>query len=394
MGNYAAAAGCAILIAASSWMLVNEPSRDGHDSPPPANSPAPPAVETPAVETPAVETPAVETPASKATPGPAEPPPPASAVSSEPPRIDPPELPRGGPEDAGELSPEPSFEDLIEVTNEPMPEWRAVPLFGGAVELAMPEDWEARPWPAAREARYLVLPRSAPPGEGPPDDGAWIMLHLRAEERAESLDDLKAWLRRRLALATENRAVAGEVEETRLGPFTALRLPYAQPDPTGGEPGGGSRGGTHVLIRGEGVLVEWHAATSGEKLASRSREFDRMLAGMRLAPPRAAVAAPNDEIRDAASILGSWRAPRSTMRLFGDGRIVIEIDRLGVRPDDAAKGGVPMRRLTGQFRARGDVLLVRWDDGSLQNFRWRVDAGELLLTDHSGQISQLVRKFE
>ena len=48
-------------------------------------------------------------------------------------------------------------------------------------------------------------------------------------------------------------------------------------------------------------------------------------------------------------------------------------------------------RLTGRFRARDDLILIFWDDGSKLNYQWRLHNGDFLLTDHTGQASQRQR---
>ena len=74
------------------------------------------------------------------------------------------------------------------------------------------------------------------------------------------------------------------------------------------------------------------------------------------------------------------------MRFTGDRRVVIIPDDLDSNRD--------AKLLTGSFEARGDVIFVRWDDGSRLNLRWRSDGNDLFLTDHEGQISHLKRVFD
>ena len=82
------------------------------------------------------------------------------------------------------------------------------------------------------------------------------------------------------------------------------------------------------------------------------------------------------------------------MKLDGLGHILIKFDRPQVTPiDRIGSDQVPRRvvRLTGRYRARDDLILISWDDGSKLNYRWRLHNGDLLLTDNTGQVSQLRR---
>jgi len=94
---------------------------------------------------------------------------------------------------------------------------------------------------------------------------------------------------------------------------------------------------------------------------------------------------------DAQPIFGSWRAYRSLLQLLGEGRILITVDPSATQSLDATAGHKHQEQLIGVFKAQGDLLFVTWKDGSKLNYRWRLEQGELLMTDHQGQISQLRR---
>jgi len=90
------------------------------------------------------------------------------------------------------------------------------------------------------------------------------------------------------------------------------------------------------------------------------------------------------------AIFGTWKSFASCLRLFGDGHAQIEVDV----PRHAMAGGSQQQQwtITGQYESRDDLLLVTWNDGSRSNFRWQLQGERLLLTDESGQTSQLSRE--
>ncbi len=89
---------------------------------------------------------------------------------------------------------------------------------------------------------------------------------------------------------------------------------------------------------------------------------------------------------------GWWKSPRGQWLFGSQGQVFVEFDRRRIFEPD--QFGIPRRveaqtRLQGQANMRGDVLQIRWNDGSQGIFRWRVYRGDLLLTDQLGRSSRL-----
>ena len=117
------------------------------------------------------------------------------------------------------------------------------------------------------------------------------------------------------------------------------------------------------------------------------------MAGIRTPRPIAEL----QEVASAEPILGSWKSYRARLRLDGSGQIHLNFDRHRVQTiDRLGSQQTPKRiaRLAGTYQARDDLLLITWDDGSKLNYRWRIHRGELLLTDHTGQMSRLKRLLD
>jgi len=180
----------------------------------------------------------------------------------------------------------------------------------------------------------------------------------------------------------------------RIGPWDAAELEFALP-PSPGE-GTATIRGSHLLISTPSGLFELHMQYPIDRYEEHLDEVARILSQLKLTAPTMTDHGPTTaETVAATPIHGSWKAFRSRLRLSSDGGIEIAIDRAQlISPPSDGFPAVENELLQGRYRAVGDLLFVEWRDGSKLNFRWTLKGGDLLLTDHEGQISQLRRIAE
>jgi hypothetical protein len=279
----------------------------------------------------------------------------------------------------------------------------------GAVEVRLPAGWHLWEVTQGREMRLVLSPSPANALGGLPDDGVWLTYHVRsltaADERGMHAE-LNEMLARRVRLATDNLATFGHQSALRIGPWPAVKQEF---DIATTEDRSSSAAvthtGYHILSRTTWGICELHAVSPVAWFDRRAEQFDRIVADLILREPQHRPQSLSGEIRDAAPIIGTWRSYRSRVKLNSDGRIEIFPDKQITLPvaiqssgeasnETAHETAKKILPLTGRFEARGDVLLVRWQDGSRLNYRWTLAGDELLLTDHDGQISQLRRILE
>ena len=273
---------------------------------------------------------------------------------------------------------------------------RDIVLFAaGAVEARPPLGWWIREIPYGREVRLLITPVEHRASNEMPADGIWLTYHAQHRPKPDAVSKLPALARRRARLAAGRGAL---LERSAEGPLAGCRAAYTEYQKTVEKRDGPAEEfrGSHVLALTAWGFVELHFSAPLDRFELRSREFQRMLRDLRLAEPRRLVEEGVTTVKDAADILGVWKAFRSRMRLLADGGIEIELDRSRVVPPRVANRPYEYVKMSlrGRFRAQQDLLFVEWEDGSKLNFRWRLDRGNLLLTDHEGQISLLYRLYE
>ena len=269
----------------------------------------------------------------------------------------------------------------------------------GTVEIRPPSGWRVFEAPYQREMRVVLLPGSQPQkkydafqrGDRMPDDGIWLTFHPRPPEMSASQRDLTALMKWRLPLAAGADAQMKVSETIQVAGHSSLLQRFthsvARSESTQ------VRQGFHLLIPTDWGICEMHAVTTATDAKSRQADFDQVVAGLRFHEPAHRAEASIARVRDAAAIVGAWKAFNSRLRLHGDGRIVIAGDRRRQLDRENAQTAQD-DRLVGLFEARDDLLLVTWRDGSRLNFRWRRRGNDLLLTDHSGKMSRLQRLLE
>ncbi|MDP6469109.1 MAG: hypothetical protein QF918_15280 [Pirellulaceae bacterium] len=270
-----------------------------------------------------------------------------------------------------------------------------VRLAGGAVELRVRQGWWIWEVPMGREVRVALSPTRPASWEELPASGHWICFHLDPANSANPREYLAGRMRERLIEVTGGRfEPLNSIQFQRIGPWDAAELEFSLPSSP--EAGTMAIRGSHVLVSTPWGLLEFHTQFPASRYAEQLDETARFLRQVKLTVPTVTEADPTTAHTSAATLIhGSWKAFRSRLRLSSNGRIEIETDRAKIiSPPHEELQTVADELLQGEYRADGDLLFVQWRDGSKLNFRWKLNGGDLLLTDHEGQISQLRRIAE
>ncbi len=271
---------------------------------------------------------------------------------------------------------------------------------GKAVELKSPKGWKVYAFPAGRELWTVLSPTEIKPRsvlQHGLQDGVWITHHVRSTPISSRAEEISGMIAGRLRQNGDKDATPTGRKERFVDGRPTLLYQFEIPADGVRKP----RQGMHAMVATQWGIVELHFIAFQEDYEQRYISFMSMLDGMKISAPRDAggltdPAAVAPEVKPAAKITGAWKAKRSLMRLFADGRIELEADRTSRHPINSvsfAKEPAP-EVLKGKYQAQNDVLFVKWEDGSLLNFRWKIFKGALLLTDHEGEISHLERVLE
>jgi hypothetical protein len=264
--------------------------------------------------------------------------------------------------------------------DEPLP---LIRFAGGAIEFQLPNDWDVAEVPFGREVHMVLSPSQ--PNESVRGVAAriWLTCHS-TESGVDGTEALQKILVERLAAVTRNLGKVAHTETIRIAGRNGQVANF-----TAKTPDGRSIRGSHLIFPIEGGLCEIHLVATEDEYVFASAAADTLLRTI-AAPDRKVGAEEIDKsARDAKAVFGAWKAVASRLFLDGRGNIAIEFDRRTVL--SVAAGNKPTQRITGSFKAKGDLLFVTWADGSKSNYRWRLERGELLLTDHDGNVSQLRR---
>lgn len=270
-----------------------------------------------------------------------------------------------------------------------------VRLAGGAVELRVRQGWWIWEVPQGREVRIALSPTRPASLKTMPAAGHWVCFHVGTSDSADSRQFLSDQMRQRLAEVSAGQAAPlNSIQFHRLGLWDAAEIEFSLP--ADGAAGRAPIHGSHVLVRTPWGLFEFHSQFPADRYQQQTHETARLLRQVVLTAPRVMEPGPTSAETDAAApIHGSWKAFRSRLRLRPNGGIEIATDRPQlISPPEAEEQPVRSPLLRGRYRADGDLLYVQWQDGSKLNFRWKLNGGDLLLTDHDGQISQLRRIAE
>ncbi len=257
-----------------------------------------------------------------------------------------------------------------------------VQIAGGAIEMAVPEGWYVSEIPVGRQVQLWLTP-IAPAERRVPTDGICATFHWQG--RKPSQDELAAAIQSRMT------------ERGFFSPPQVVSAPFAD---------------NHAQLAMENQNERqkiWMAATATETgifeiavvaarddFVSRLEATQIVFSSLKIATPRLRTPVVLGGVQDAAAAAGLWKSLRARLRVGGDGRIEMSFDGPTYPLDEAGQLSYVRRVdvLTGSYQARQDMLLVTWDDGSRLNLRWRIDDGQLLLTDHNGRVSQLNRLVE
>ena len=261
---------------------------------------------------------------------------------------------------------------------------------GGTVEFRLPLAWKTAEVPQGRQVRLELWPEASRRhmvrgAQSPLVDGAWLTFHYR--DQRHDATALRQMLVRQIEQTLGEPQDAAMIESIEHGPFRGVRQAFVQDDAQG----------FHLLIATEPGILELHFVAPRSAHAERMVEIDALLASMKLVSPVVPQQQVVPQLADAEQVVGLWKSLRGSMRLTGQGQVVVRFDRTGVFPIDERGHKVYDRgvtRLAGQYTAQDDLILITWGDGSRLNYRWTIDKGELLLTDHLGRVSQMNRILE
>ncbi len=275
----------------------------------------------------------------------------------------------------------------------PVGETHHVVLFAGrTVEFAVPRAWTVKQVPLSGEIRVLAGPGDVPAEPHRLERGIWIAYHRSDAQPDVSLD---TELRERLPKGVAVEFLpSGAPQALRVGGYAALKqhleLAAVRDDAM-------PRRATYVITRTPWGLLEALGVTGLYAGDDVRPALKTALASLRFNPPAALRPASAPGIADAQAALGSWKGQQLSLHLLPEGRVRLDFDAVTTLTMER-EGNTPSRnagkQIEGTFTAHGDILFITWDDGSKLNYRWRVQANELLLMDHTGQSSRMMRLFD
>lgn len=259
-----------------------------------------------------------------------------------------------------------------------------------AVEFRVPNGWRTLETAFGRELRLVVLPPGAEAKAAMPTDGLWLSYHVRPFSRKPERDEIQQMFDARMKLAAPESVPDSDlIEETINGlPGVSRAFVVQEAEPTDGKLG------FHMLIGAEHGIVEIHAVASLDLSQDREVAWREIINSLAISAPQLSDEKPVPQAIDAKRILGSWKSMRSSLQLRPDGTISIIADpKRGALLDGSSPESQP-EKVNGRYQAQGDLIMVKWDDGSLLNYRWKRDGIRLLMTDSEGRISQLRRFYQ
>lgn len=272
---------------------------------------------------------------------------------------------------------------------------RVVLFAGESVELTLNVPWNVYEVPLGRQWWLVVTPERLPQRPNLGNTGFW-MSHIRMSpaEIETSPEAISREMRSRLNALTGNQAeLLGQSRTLTLdgcpGVIQDFQLPPSQQVSE-------ARRGFFIFVATKFGLLEMQGLAPLSKFEVFRQQCGRILTSVRLDTPRNMRNSANMLSGQSSPLVGTWKALGATMRIMDDGRVDVRLDRpfaLSV-PKAEADGAARPRALRGRYQLHGDVLVVDWEDKSQLNFRWRIERGDLLLTDHTGLTSQLKRMFD
>ena len=277
-----------------------------------------------------------------------------------------------------------------------------VSFAGGAIQFLSPSQLVASELPRGRQV-LLVLSRQAPPQQ--PRllrDGLWLAVSP-GNSRGTSPNSQVSMLSKGLE-RDYHEVTLGKTKLIDCQGLPATRVHFTIPShrPLFAAPGKqavpqlpASKGWRQTVCTDWGT-VEIHFVSPLEDADAREKEIESLLASLKLRTPQDVHQDVAPHLLDAESIIGSWKSPKALLELHGQGQVELRYDR--ANNYELGREGLvdyqkPVRKLSGQFTASGDLLHIRWSDSSLLNIRWRLAEDELLITDHQGRTRRLTRLY-
>ena len=265
------------------------------------------------------------------------------------------------------------------------------------VQLRVLEDWFVTEAAAGRDVRLVMSPTKY---KDHLEHGMWIACHVL--QGPETRDAQESLLTDRIAAITRQRAQNISTQPMTIGEWTGVRGNFTmeiEPVKVGPasqrQPKPRKYDGFHAVVTTPWALVELHGIAPAESDGAMG-QLDSLVSTMELRSPKPWPSAAKPQTQEAAAIHGVWKSSRGRMRIYGSGRVDLETDRSLLLSSPASRQqaeGLNVRpgapRLRGAYRATGDLLRITWEDGSQLNLRWKLSKGNLLMTDHLGQISKL-----
>lgn len=274
--------------------------------------------------------------------------------------------------------------------------WAEATYAGGIVRLAFPPELHASELPHRRRLLLLLSPAEPPP-QSPEALASGYWLSLTTARRPPQPDPAATLGRLR------SEAKPGELSRVTVDGRPGACIEFFETSkarlfapPGESETAAGGRVGWLIEIETPWGRVELGAVGPADDPARLWADFRRLLATVRFGDPSVAPTNPRPEALAAERILGAWKSPRGVMELAANGGVRLRFDREKVfvlGREGSVDYHEPTRELTGRFAAEGDLVRIRWADGSLLNFRWRTAGSELLITDHHGRTRRLARLY-
>jgi hypothetical protein len=267
-------------------------------------------------------------------------------------------------------------------------------LFAGrTVELTLPGDWTVRQIPLPGELRLVAGPGDVPADPRRLERGLWLA-YQRTESPAAGRS-LEAELRSRLAQEIEVQPrLFGWPQSVEVGGFSGLKQNLEMAPPSdAGLPCRAS----FIVVQTPWGVFEMMAVTPLFAADDMRAALKAALASVRFHAPRPLPAISADGIADAQPILGSWKGPQGSLHFLPTGQVQLDADAVTTLTPEAQETtaiGLASRQIRGRFTAQGDVIYITWADGSQLNHRWQLHEGELLLMDHTRNVSRLKRLFD
>lgn len=260
----------------------------------------------------------------------------------------------------------------------------------GAIVFRKPKGWRAVEAPFGREIRLLLLPPGQQARNEMPRDGVWLSYHVRPYTMTPNTKEIGAMLPARMKSAAPEAEVDSHVDNNEVDDRPMVSQAFLVRNKSRSA----SLIGFHMLIGDQHGVIEVHGVSPLAISVDREHAWAQIVNSLEINKPEEEEIEIEPQAMEAKRALGNWKAMRSVLQFRGDGSVVIISDpKRGVLLD-GSPDQQPLEQVAGRFQAKDDLIMVRWNDGSRLNYRWKRDGVRLLLTDSDGRISQLRRFYK